>query len=800
MIPVLYKSTETAFTTNGLGRLSGCVRCTVHEVLNGIYELAMTYPIGGKLFDDLQEGRLIFAIHDDTKLPQPFEIYRISRPLNGKVLVNAWHWSYKLRKIVCKPFTAAGVQTALTKLASEAMTPCAFTFTSDKTTTGNMSVTVPTAIRSLMGGQQGSIIDVYGGEWEYNMRQCILRNRRGTDTGVNIRYGKNLSDLNRTTDMTNIWSGVVPYWNGTAEDGSEQSTYYDGVVWSAARDTFHEDMVVSADCSGDFDTMPTQAQMQTWGQSYISANARAAIPATTKVSFVQLWQTEEYKDVAPLQRLSIGDSVRVYYEKLGVDDTARIVEYTYDVLTERYESMTLGEVRASFPAAVKNDIEDAVKDLPTKSFFEQALDAATEMITGGLGGYVVLNRNDAGEPEEILVMNTPDKTTATQVMRINKNGIGFGTSYNGPFNSAWTINGTFDAQQINVINLNAASIVTGILKDASGSSYFNLSTGEIHMLKGLVQLQGTIRVNTGSAYENRTGRVQVSAGGLDFDILSGTTWYPSGNIYPQGQGSMRIWSNLLELNGDMGGWIIGDMTKIPNANTRNNWYGFADDFGFDGIYGGALPTNGIFQPSGNPVILADRFGARQIHCSSLRYKDGAWLVYSNNNTAQVYCYADFRVSSGYTKSKVEDTDDFGTRALYSYEMPSPIYGDMGTGETDDSGECYVALDPIFEETIERGVEYCVFLQSEADGKLWIDEKRPEYFVVKGDPGIRFSWEVKAVQAGLAGIRLEEDDHTEIESSSDITRKTALVHAGALDDFINEQEEILNEDFIELYGA
>lgn len=496
MNPILYDYSEQNFTTNGLGRLTGCVRCTVHEVLNGVYELEMVYPVDGEKFAELKEGRIIYAIHDDTKTPQPFEIYRISRPLNGKVTVNAWHISYKLRKIVCKPFTAEGVQTALNKLMTEAITTNPFIFFSDKDTTATMTAKIPTAVRSLMGGVQGSVIDTYGGEWEFDKWQCVLRNRRGQDTDVSIRYGKNLSQLNRTSDMTNLWSGVVPYWNGQAEGGGEDSTYYNGVVWAESRDTFYEDMVVSADCSSFFDSKPTQAQMKTWAESYIRANARAAIPVSTKISFVQLWQTEEYKDVAPLQRLFIGDRVNVKYEKLGVDDTARIVEYMYNVLEERYDSMVLGEVRASIAQKVQEEIDKMTKDLPTKSFFERAIDKATELITGGLGGYVVINRNADGEPEEILVMNTPDKTTATKVMRINQNGIGFGNGYNGPFNSAWTIDGTFDAKQINVINLNAASIVTGILKDAGNNTSFNLETGEFTMNKGSINIgNGTFKVD-----------------------------------------------------------------------------------------------------------------------------------------------------------------------------------------------------------------------------------------------------------------------------------------------------------------
>lgn len=615
MNPILYDYSEQNFTTNGLGRLTGCVRCTVHEVLNGVYELEMVYPVDGEKFAELKEGRIIYAIHDDTKAPQPFEIYRISRPLNGKVTVNAWHISYKLRKIVCRPFTSYSLQTSLYNLVNRAITVNPFSFTSDKTTSGTkMEVKIPTAVRPLMGGVQGSIIDTYGGEWEFDKWNCVLRNRRGQDTDVSIRYGKNLSQLNRTSDMTNLWSGVVPYWNGQAEGGGEDSTYYSGIVWAPSRSAFHEDMVVAVDCSSSFESKPTQEQMATWAQGYISSNARAAIPVSTKISFVQLWQTEEYKDVAPLQRLFIGDRVNVYYPLLGVDDTARIVEYTYNVLTERYDSMTLGEVRANIAQKVKADIEDATKDLPTKSFFEAALDTATQMITGGLGGYVVLNRNANGEPEEILVMNTADKSTATKVIRINKNGIGFGNGYNGPFNSAWTIDGTFDAQQINVINLNAASITSGILKDANSNTTFDLSTGALTMKKGSINLgNGDFKVDTDGSVAIKKGTLNIGSGNFKVDTDGSVTIK---------KGSLNIGSGKFVV--DSSGNLTAKGATLNEASISGYFHAEDDRNTFVEIIGSAVSfgqrdSYGVLRDQGW-IAYVNAYGKRGIEIHSYQDK------------------------------------------------------------------------------------------------------------------------------------------------------------------------------------
>lgn len=469
MNPVLYESNTTSFTTNGLGRLTDCILCVVQEVINGVYELEMTYPIDGAHYSLIQEHRILYVPHDDTKAKQPFEIYRISRPINGKVTVNAWHISYRLRKMVCMPFKADSASDAMSGIESNIVGSNPFTFASTGvSTSATMNQTVPVAVKSLMGGMKGSVIDTFGGEWEYDHFVCTLKNRRGIDTNVSIRYGKNLTDIKKTSDVTDLWSGIIPYWAGTKKDGSPTAVWYDGIIYSPARQDYPYDMVITADASADFETEPTQAQLRSWGQSYVSSHAKSAIPTSIGISFIELWQTEEYKNVSALQRLGIGDTVHVYYDKLGVDNTTRIVSYRYNVLLERYDSMTLGNVRASFASAVREDISGIANDIrrsiPSKSFIQRAMDHQTELITGGLGGYVIMSLNANGEPEEILAMDNPDKTQAVNVLRINKNGIGFSKSgYNGPFSTAWTIDGAFNADYItsgiiSAVNINGVNI------------------------------------------------------------------------------------------------------------------------------------------------------------------------------------------------------------------------------------------------------------------------------------------------------------------------------------------------------
>lgn len=506
MTPVLYPANETAFTSNGLGRLSGAISCNVHEAINGAYELVMVYPIDGIHYEDIAEGRYIYAAHDDSGVKEPFEIFEISRPFDGKVEIHAWHWSYRLNKVTVLPHISSSAQAAVQDIKNYAANDCPFTFSTDISSTSQQTVKVPTSARSLMGGVEGSVIDTYGGEWEFLGSRCILRSHRGTDSGVTIKYGKNLTDAKKTTSTENVWTGIIPYYT----DG-DNCVYYNGIIYSSAKDDYAYTMVIPVDASISFASAPTQSQLKTWGTAYVKSNAKTSLPTSIDISFVQLWQTEEYADVAPLQRLYIGDTVTIQYAKLGISNKARIVEYDYNVLLERYDSMTVGNVRADFASTVQGDIVRTTTQMSSK--FAAELQRATNAITGVSGGAFVINTDANGHPYETLWMNTDDKKTATRVIRINYEGIAMGSGYNGPFNSAWlSMDGTFDAQNINVVHLDAGSIETGLLQSTNGKVKFDVDAGTLTLGdKALIITAGNFKLDS-SGNVTITGTIRATKG------------------------------------------------------------------------------------------------------------------------------------------------------------------------------------------------------------------------------------------------------------------------------------------------
>ena len=179
MIPILFSPTTTDFTTNGIGRLSDAISCKVHEARNGEFELEMQYPMTGKHFGDIVHSAIIAAKPSARRSLQAFRIYKISKPLNGRVTINAQHISYQLSFIPVSPFSAASLANALTGFKTNAAEACPFTLSADFTSTSSYAVPLPVSIRSYLGGTRGSILDVYGGEWEWNNYICILHQSRG---------------------------------------------------------------------------------------------------------------------------------------------------------------------------------------------------------------------------------------------------------------------------------------------------------------------------------------------------------------------------------------------------------------------------------------------------------------------------------------------------------------------------------------------------------------------------------------------------------------------------------------------
>ena len=507
MIPKLYAADAFEYVTEGLGRLTECTSCKVTEERNGGYECQFTYPIGGKLYEQIKNGCVITCPHNETGDLQPFVIYRISKPINGVATFYAHHVSYLLSGIVLDPFRATSCASALSAMRDVGQPYNPFTYWTDKVTEAEFRVDVPVSARAILGGMEGSILDVFGGgEYEFDKYQVKLWQNRGTDSGVTIRYGKNLTDITDELDTLDVYDSVVPYWLSSEEDGQ---CIYGGVV--VATGVSSPTRTVVMDLSGEYQNAPTVAQLESKAQTILDRR-RSWIPKRNiKIDFVALWQTEEYAQIAPLERVNLCDTVTVVYPDLDVNVSAKVIKTVYNVLLDRYDEIELGEPRSSFGDVITAQTDAALAKVPTTSMMQAAIDYATSMITGGQGGHVVF-RYDANEkPTEILIMDTEDESTAVNVLRINMNGIGFSSNgVNGPFTTAWTIDGHFVANFIDTGQLSANVIYGGVIQSVDGKNKWDLTGGLFSMTRGSINLgSGKFVVTDAGAVTIKNGTITM---------------------------------------------------------------------------------------------------------------------------------------------------------------------------------------------------------------------------------------------------------------------------------------------------
>ena len=369
MIPILYEKTETNFTTNGLGRLSDCISCIVTEERNGIYECEFEYPVTGRLFPYIQEGRIIACTHDEQGDVQPFDIYHRTEPINGVVRFYARHISYRLNEITAKPFTAGSCAQAIGAIPGNSVGTNPFTFWTDKSVTADFISDVPRKIRNLLGGEENSILDVFGtGEYEFDKFTVKFHQHRGQDTNVSIRYGKNLVDYSNDYDAGEAYTAVVPYWIGDVSDSSGSSsvssteivTLPEWYISSGHSVPSGREVIVPMDLSADFDTKPSVSQLRSKATSRLSSSDAWVPNQTMTVNFIQLWQTEEYKDYAPLQRLKLCDTCGIFIPMYNTSVRAKVIKVVYNVLLDRYDSMELGDKPTSYKAVIEKDYDSKV--------------------------------------------------------------------------------------------------------------------------------------------------------------------------------------------------------------------------------------------------------------------------------------------------------------------------------------------------------------------------------------------------------------------------------------------------------
>lgn len=479
MTPILYENTETEFASDGIGTLTDAISCVVTEERNGAFELEMAYPMDGMHFDKIARGQYIKAKPNSHSDPQIFRIYRITRPMNGNITAYAEHISYELAGNMVLGFSAKGtVLSMLENLFSDAVFPTPFTPHTDMSATGEVSIGEPCSIRACLGGKEGSFLDTFGGEYEFDNFDVTLWQHRGEDRGASIEYGKNLTDVSQEENIESTYTSIIPYVKRNV-NGEDVYTYLPEKYLDAPNaGIFPRKKALLVDFSSNFnqqEEVDTQ-KLAELGEAYIENNAIGIPKVSLNVSFIDLRKTEEYRNIAPLEEVRLCDTVTVKFPALQVNQKAIVIATVYDVLMERYDSISIGETRSNFINAYAGFTQDTAA---AENKIPGQIANATQLITGNRGGHVVIKTDTNGKPTEILIMDTDDVETAKNVWRWNLGGLGFSDSgYEGPYDKiALTMDGAINADLITVGNMAASVIRGGVLTSLAGGLAMDLNEG-----------------------------------------------------------------------------------------------------------------------------------------------------------------------------------------------------------------------------------------------------------------------------------------------------------------------------------
>lgn len=451
MKPVLYSSTETAFTSNGLGVLNDTISAVVREERNGAYELTMEYPADGIHFSDISARCMILAKPNPTDSPQPFRIYRITKPIGGIVTIYAQHISYDLSGVAVSPFSANTLAEAISAMQSHALpSDQPFTLTTDMNKGTGLSITTPASFRAMMGGQENSLVDIYGGEYSYDKYSISLNANRGEDRGFTLRYGKNLTSFEQDENCAAVYSHIYPYWTDGTTTIEVNNGKYGKLVPTTGTELPYT-KILPKDLSSYFENQPTSSDLLITAKTYAS-KAQLGVPKVSlTVSFAQLEENG-------IDRVNLCDTVTVVFPKMGVNAKAKVVTAEYDVLLERYTTLEIGSSTQGIADTIASQ-QYQIESIPSSAGMQEAILKATAWITGTVGaGKVVFVRNQNGDPTAIKIVSTtkPEGAAYYPMWIISAGGIGYSTDGGATIsNIGLTADGHIVAD---TINLNTANI------------------------------------------------------------------------------------------------------------------------------------------------------------------------------------------------------------------------------------------------------------------------------------------------------------------------------------------------------
>lgn len=735
---------EHLYDTQGLGALSDWLTATVSNKLNGAEIFQGTYPISGTNADLIIDGRIIQCYVDENRAKQRLRIYYAKTSAIGNTIeVKAEPIFNDIRKSVLNKYDSGTEKINATqawqnaKVLAKPAIPSQFSFSSLVDTFANVKIEKANFLE-FFGGKEGSILDRFHGEFLKDNNTLRHEKRLGTDHKIKAIYTKNLTGLDLEIDVQSVLVGVYPFISSSSE-GEDEITLPEEVIFTDYADDYPAGYVSFVDFK---DKATDVVTLREAAKEWLKTNLDKQKPQVSgSIELVPLRHQRGYEKFVDLEKVSMGDGVDVYHPQLKVNMSARIVEYTFNVLTNSYEKLVVGNVKTNFLENTENNVSNLINDAidqlknggKISDLINDIVDHQTDLITGNAGGYVLLDPKES--PSRILVMDTPNKETARNVLQINQKGIGFSkTGINGTYDTAWTLDGGFNASFI------TAGVITGIT--IKGSTF--ISTGadfDTTIQNGSILWHSkklnrdVIEMHAQETTESDVGELfyQIKKGG-GFRILD-----TAGNLV------MSTWDN----GTSAGSWLSFSSREL-------HWFGTRKSNDGSITYETMDHNSSYFKVKvNNKPLTFDSDGGLTIS-NIATFNNVVGRINKNTIIA-----GDLSVQG--SKNSTVETKSYGRRLLNAYETPEYYFADYGEGVTGEDGKLRVDIEPMFAETVNLD-HYMTHVTPTKLVLCAVTKEARDHFIIEtSEPNVLVRWNIVAHRLGYEDVRLNVDENYDITS-------------------------------------
>ena len=562
MIPVIFKPGEKDFTTNGLGRLIDATRCEITEEANGKYELEMDYPAISRFSDYFENGYQIKAKPNDLEEYHIFEIKQTFKDtFTNSIVIYAQSRTYKLgnRQVRLVTVDNRNGAEAMRLIEQNMDEPCDIKLYSD-INTASSTVFEARNVLNCIAGEQGSLLQYWGGEIKREPFKLSLLRRRGRDNVGTVRYGKDLKGLTIKFDWQSIVTKVLPFAElQSGADGTSQRIYGDAVK-SEYINKYPDVYAQYVQFTEDQGVKDLSSLNKVAGKYFTTLYPGSDKPKVSiELEIEKLTDSEEAKEFAKMRNYNLFDTFTVYHKLYDIDIQTKVTGIVYDALAEKTIKITAGDIQVAFYKQQSQDFQEFIKTLTKKDYMSDFIDYVTDLINGVKGGSIL--QYPKNRPHTLYFMDTDSTDTAKNVIAINNQGIGFSTTgWKGPFRNAWTIDGI----------LNADFIRAGKIRSDIFETSFNAYGDILRLVNGALQ-----------AWNGKTKIMELTRKGMGF-------WDGSSHV-----GNMGTKGNPFPLLNDANGnpVVTDGKSLLLVGNSPTNIIGLSNEESTGLIIRGATQWN-----------------------------------------------------------------------------------------------------------------------------------------------------------------------------------------------------------------